>query len=233
MGKLLSKVLANRLSTRLPRLVHHSQSALIVGHYIQDNFHFVQAAAKLLHGILKACFQLKVDIAQTFDSVAWPFLLEVLEFMGFSMVWCDSMLALLSTASTRILLNGAMGNLIFHSRNLCQSDPLSLMLFLLVMEVLSALICKADQCSLLEGLSSLYIPHCATFYVGDMILFICPEAWDLQVLWEIFDMFEGASSLSCNLSKCQMGPIRCMEEESQMVVAIFPCQLVEFPIRYL
>jgi hypothetical protein len=48
-GKLVSKVLANRLAPRMGELVHASQSAFIKGRFIQDNFRFIQATMKLLH----------------------------------------------------------------------------------------------------------------------------------------------------------------------------------------
>jgi hypothetical protein len=49
---------------------------------------------------------LKVDIAHDFDSVAWSFLFEVLRHLGFSGPWIDWVTALLSTANTKVLLNG-------------------------------------------------------------------------------------------------------------------------------
>jgi hypothetical protein len=48
---------------------------------------------------------LKVDIAQVFDSVAWPFLLQLSEHMGFPSALREWIAALLSLASTKILLN--------------------------------------------------------------------------------------------------------------------------------
>ena len=48
------------------------------------------------------------------DSIDWSFLLEVLEFMGFSRRWTELIAALLSTASTRILINGRAGRRICH-----------------------------------------------------------------------------------------------------------------------
>jgi hypothetical protein len=49
MGKLVSKVLVNRLATRIDELVHPSQSAFISGHLIQDSYKVVHASSKLLH----------------------------------------------------------------------------------------------------------------------------------------------------------------------------------------
>jgi hypothetical protein len=68
-GKLFSKVLANQLAPLLGELVHASQTMFIKGHFIQDNFKFVQAVAKLLHSRKQPYLLLKVDIVQGFDSV--------------------------------------------------------------------------------------------------------------------------------------------------------------------
>jgi hypothetical protein len=117
-GKLVSKILANRLAPRLPMLMHRSQSAFIIGWYIQDNFRFVHSEAKLLHAKHQACLLLKVDITKAFDSVTWSFLLEVLKFIGFPVVWSNWISTLLSTASMCIILNGVPRDSIHHGREL-------------------------------------------------------------------------------------------------------------------
>jgi hypothetical protein len=59
---------------------------------------------------------------------------------------------LLSTASTKVLLNGVLGERICYGRGLAQGDPLSPMLFLMVMEILNGLIRRADAWGLLHHL---------------------------------------------------------------------------------
>jgi hypothetical protein len=182
------------------------------GHYIQDNFRFVQALAKLLHAWRIPYLPFKADISRAFDSVAWPFLLEILGHIGFSNGWLNWISALLLMASTKILMNGLSGEKICCARGLRRGDPLSPMLFLLVMEVLSCLIRKADGWSLLEQLRVQAIHHRASFYAGDVILFVCLRSSDLQFLRNFFDIFHGALGLECNMSKCHLAPIRCSSE---------------------
>jgi hypothetical protein len=148
-GKLISKVLVNRLTPKLEELVHVNQSAFIKGWFIQDNFKLVQSSAKWLHAQKVACLLLKIYIGRAFDSVSWPFLLQVMEASGFSRTWHSWVSALLSSANTRVMLNDTAMERVCHAHGLRQGDPLSSMLFLLVMEVLSALIRKADSWSLL------------------------------------------------------------------------------------
>jgi hypothetical protein len=144
MGKLISKLLANRLTPRLPELVHPSQNAFIKKHFIQDNFRYVQSATKLLHVRKRPALLLKVDIARAFYSMTWTFLLEVSQHMRFPRPWIDCVSsALLALAHTKVLLNGVPGERICHARGLHQGDSLSPMMFILVMDVFSALIRKA------------------------------------------------------------------------------------------
>jgi hypothetical protein len=117
-----------------------------------------------------------LDIARAFDSVVWPFLLEVLWFMGFPHGWLQWMSTILSSVSTKVLINGTPGDRISHARGLRQGDPLSPMLFLLIMEVLSAVIRKVDAWGLLSQLGVHAIPHRTSMYTDDLILFVKPLA---------------------------------------------------------
>jgi hypothetical protein len=158
-AKLTTKLLANRLVGRLQEMVSSKQSAFIKGNFIQDKFMLVQQTAWFLHQQKQPRILLKLDISKAFDSVAWPFLVEVLQHLGFGLICHDIISGLLASSSTQVLMNGILGERIVHQRGMRQGDPLSPMLFILVMDVLSHMVAKATKLGLLEPLSQRVLQH--------------------------------------------------------------------------
>ncbi|WVZ95337.1 hypothetical protein U9M48_041118 [Paspalum notatum var. saurae] len=231
--KLITKLLSVRLAPKLNELISSNQSAFIKSRCILDNFQAVQLACKLLHRRKVPAVFLKIDLARAFDSVAWPFLLELLEFLGFSRRWRDWMAALLSTSSTKVLLNGRPGNRICHARGLRQGDPLSPMLFVIVMEALNGLICLADNFGYLSRLRCTTQICRALLYADDLVIFVAPVRDDLLALKCLLDIFAKASGLCTNLAKCFATPLRCSSDEIALVQQVLGCQLGTFPCTYL
>ena len=85
-AKLITKILANRLAPRLNELVSPNQSAFIKGRFIQDNFMLAQQTSRLFHQQRMSRLLLKLDITKAFDSVSWPFLIEVMQQLGFGKI---------------------------------------------------------------------------------------------------------------------------------------------------
>jgi hypothetical protein len=69
------------------------------------------------------------------------------------------------------------------------------------MDVLNALICKADAWSLLNLIGIRAIPFKTSLYIDDIIMFISPVPGNLHTIKVIFDGFHGASGLACNIQK--------------------------------
>lgn len=100
----------------------------------------VHQTAWILHDLKAPRVILKLDIARAFDAVAWPFLLEALTHLGFGRRWCDWICTLISTMSNRVLINGSPRPPIDHEQGLRQVDPLSPMLFVIIIDMLNTML---------------------------------------------------------------------------------------------
>jgi mannosylglycoprotein endo-beta-mannosidase len=232
-AKLITKLLSNQLATCLHQMVSPNQNAFIKGRFIQDNFMLVQQTARYLHQQKQPRILLKLDISKAFHSVSWPFLLEVLQHLGFGQIWRDIICGLLSSSTTQVLVNGILGERISHQRGLRQGDPLSPMLFILVMDVLGYLIAQAAREGLLQPLSARNLQHRISLYADDVVLFLRPEDNDIVVTMDILNLFGEASGLKTNLQKSTVLPIRCGDGEVAAVQNLLPCPLSDFPCKYL
>jgi hypothetical protein len=171
-GKIFSKLLASRLAPKMVDLVAINQSAFIHGRSILDNFMLVQSAIQALHHKRSPAIFLKFDIARAFDSVSWPFLLEVLRVRGFEDRWCEWIISILSSASSKILINGHPTERVWHRRGLRQGDPLSPLLFVIVMDVLAALFRKAEERDLFDCLIHYGFKFRLSLFADDVALVI-------------------------------------------------------------
>jgi hypothetical protein len=108
-AKLISKILSLRLAPRLNKMVDRNQNAFIHTRSIHDNFKYIQRAAILIWKKKVPMLPLKRDISKAFDTLSWPFLMEVLQAHGFRETWRGWIESLLSTATSRIILNGHHG----------------------------------------------------------------------------------------------------------------------------
>ena len=93
----------------------------------------------------------KLDIEKAYDHVYWEALLDLLRRMGFRVRWCRWIRTCISTVQFSVLFNGSPANFFGSSRGLRQGDPLSALLFLVMMEVLSKMMKRAKGAGLLRG----------------------------------------------------------------------------------
>ena len=118
----------------------------------------------------------KLDIEKTYDHVNWEAFLDLLKRMGFGVRWCRWIRTCISTVQFSVLFNGSPANFFGSSRGLKQGDPLSPMLFLVMMEVFSKMMQRVEGAGLLRGFRAdgrrgggvcvLYL-----LFADDMILF--------------------------------------------------------------
>lgn len=180
------KVLASRLAEDLPNLVGHHQSAFVRGRSLHDNFMMVQCTARRLHALKETTVMFKLDISKAFDSVQWPFLLEVMTKMGFRQKWLTWIGGLLASSSTRIMVNGILGKPILNCKGLRQGGPLSLMVFILCMESLHHLFKMATAKGLVAPLVQSGLHQRVSMFADDVMIFFKPSESNSRRVWACF-----------------------------------------------
>ncbi|GJR96224.1 pentatricopeptide repeat-containing protein [Tanacetum coccineum] len=95
----------------------------------------------------------KVDFEKAFDSMSWKYLDFVLYILGFGTKWRSWISAFLSSFRALILVNGSPTSEFSIKHGLGQGDPLSVVLFILVMEGLHCALSNVVSSGLIRGVS--------------------------------------------------------------------------------
>ncbi|GJV23278.1 putative RNA-directed DNA polymerase, eukaryota, reverse transcriptase zinc-binding domain protein [Tanacetum coccineum] len=149
--KVISKVLANRLSKVIGSIISPNQSAFIAGRQILDGCLIANEVIRMSNIEKLKLLLFKVDFEKAFDSANWEFLLDIMRQMGFRHKWRRWIVACLSSTSISILINGSPSKEFKLERGLRQGDHLSPFLFLIVVEALQVTILEACDKGLYKG----------------------------------------------------------------------------------
>jgi len=95
---------------------------------------------------------IQLSIVKAYDKLSCSYIREVLKAYGFEHNWIRWVMALVTTSSCSIILNGSPSRTFRPSRGLRQGDPLSPFLFILMMEGLGKAINSAKVEGRIQGL---------------------------------------------------------------------------------
>jgi hypothetical protein len=235
--KLLSKVLADRLKEVLDDLISESQNAFVGGRQMLDS---VLIANECLDSRLKRrqpgviC---KLDIEKAYDHVNWNCLIHLMDTMGFGTKWQCWIRACISTVRYSVLINGSPAGFFGSSRGLRQGDPLSPLLFLLVMEILSKILKKVEDSGLIRGFQAsrsgvpgLSISH--ILFADDTMIMCDADPVQLMYLRLAMTCFEASTGLRVNLGKSEIVPVGDVVN-LRVLADILCCRIGSLPMNYL
>ncbi|XP_059627616.1 uncharacterized protein LOC132270455 [Cornus florida] len=234
--KVISKLLAKKIQPILPHLIDNYQTAFIKHRRIGDGVFIVQELMKGYTGQVSSprC-TLKVDIHRAYDTVCWEFLVDCLKVLNFPPMFIQWIIACVTTTAFSVAINGEMVGFFKGAQGLRQGDPISPLLFVLIIDVLSSTIIK----SINESSQFSYHWRCRAnqifhlCFADDVILFCHGDLYSLDVLIKSFDSFSKLSGLKPNLAKSNIFTVGVNEETQNTLVNGSGFVVGQFPFRYL
>ena len=154
---------------------------------------------------------------------------------GFSPKWCRWVENFISGGSVSIKVNDDTGHYFQTKKGGRQGDPLSPVLFNIVVDMLALLIKRAKNDGQIKGI----IPHLVEDgllilqYADDTILFMDHDIEQAKNLKLLLSVFEQLSGLKINFHKSELfcyGEAKGLEDQ---YAEIFGCKIRDYPFCYL
>lgn len=164
----------------------------------------------------------------------WEFLFDLLAAQGFGFIWINWIRAFLESSKASILVNRTKSGYVRYRKGLRQGDPLSMLLFVLAMDVLSGMFNHALSSGVLYGVPlGQHRKMCHLKYADDLIILSAGGGDDLRIAKLILFLFEGISDLSINLHKTCLYTTMPGQSQDPSLAQTLNCISGLLPLTYL
>ncbi|XP_026439059.1 uncharacterized protein LOC113339223 [Papaver somniferum] len=216
-------------------LISLNQSSFISGRSIQDNIMVAHELVRNYHrpkGTPRCA--LKIDIRKAYDTVKWDAIFFMLQHMGFPDVFINWIALCIKSAKFSILINGSPFGFFGAKRGLRQGCTISLYLFVLAMEMLSATLLKQVQIQKFG-----FHPRCKLTrlthlcFADDVLIFFKGNIVAAASLKYALDEFSTYSSLEINNQKTSLFCSVVDDLTLEQIIHILDCTVGELLVKYL
>ena len=203
--KILTKILATRIASVVPTIIHQNQTGFIPG---RQSFYNMRRLFNVLYepqsGGQRSEVVTSLDAAKAFDRIEWKYLFAVLERFGFGPSFLSWVKIICDTPVSAVRTNNNISDYFPLHRSCRQGCGLSPYLFDLAIEPLAIAI-RADDG--IAGISRGGSVHKVSLYADDLLLYISDPAVSIPKVLLTLDNFNHLSGYKLNYSKSLLFPI--------------------------
>ncbi|CAI5928559.1 unnamed protein product [Closterium sp. NIES-65] len=200
--KLVARVLANRMRKVLHKVISEEQYEFLPGRRLADGVSLIADIVDAAKCKNADWYFLLVDFQKAFDSVSRVYLFGTMERMGFPrkfVRWCEGLHA---GSTTRLLLNGWLGEPVAVKKGVRQGCPLAPYLFLCAVEPLCQ---EAIRRKL--GISNPFGDRLAYLGYADDTTLVLQGKRQIGRAVKLLDEFGDKSGLRVNIDKSALLPL--------------------------
>ncbi len=233
--KIFTKIGTNRITSVAHKVIRPTQTAFLLGRNIMEGVVILHESIHELHKKNMDGVIFKFDFEKAYDKVKWQFLQQTLRMKGFSQQWCHWISKMVEGGSVHIKVNDDLGNNFQMHKGLRQGDPMSPILFNIVVDMLAVLIERAKGDGQIGGV----IPHLVDDglsilqYADDTVIFLDHELEQAKNMKAILCVFEQLLGLKINFHKSEIFCFGKAKEVEDQYRQLFGCNSGSFPFRYL
>ena len=200
----MDKVIASRITSVLPNIIHHNQTGCVKDRFIEET---VQSIYDIMYCTVEENIPgllIFIDFEEAFDSLKWDFLFKCLEAFNFGSDFLHWIKTFYTNVQSCIMNNGTAVNYFPLERGVRQGDPLSPYLFIVVVETLAIAIRQNQE---ITGIS-IENEETKILQYADDTNAVLSDISSAEQLFELFNFFKNISGLKIKCKKrrvCGLG----------------------------
>ncbi|XP_048489728.1 uncharacterized protein LOC125491683 [Beta vulgaris subsp. vulgaris] len=177
---------------------------------------------------------MKIDLRKAYDSVSWKFIEELLMKLKFTDKFRKWIITCITTPTFSLSINGCLVGFLKGRKGLRQGDPISPLLFVLVMEYFSRILQKVgkkENFGFHHRCKELRLNH--LIFADDLMLFCKGDIQSVTLMVRALKAFSDAAGLQANQMKSAIYFGNVQEEIRSRILQVTGFQSGSFPFRYL
>jgi len=177
----------------------------------------------------------KIDFEKAYDKVKWDFFQQSFRMKGFDPKWREWVKCFVEGGNVGIKVNDQVGSYFQTKKGLRQGDPLSPILFNIVLDMLAIIMSRAKEHGQVKGVVPNLIDGGLSIlqYADDTIIFIDHDIEQAKNLKLLLCVFEQLSGLKINFHKSELFCFGDVRDHEYQYSQLFGCNIGSYPFRYL